>query len=159
MIAALTRTALAAADGAEAVLTWAVGAGVALAPAGAAGVAVLAPAGDPARGVPELPPDVRSALAADWPTVRAALDAALAALPSRDCYCWPSVPPALLTLVAWADLVRAGLDPDASEWWEERAAIYEADAGFPRWYAECQATEDVMGERPTCLAGGTNGLA
>jgi hypothetical protein len=133
------------------VLTWAISAGAAVTPAGAAGLEVLAPM--PAAGhhprAEHLPPEVHAALATGWPAVRAALDAARETLPERDCYGWPSVAPALLTLVAWADAVRAGLDADAAEWWEERAAIYEADAGFPRWYAESQAAEDLVRSRLT----------
>lgn len=42
----------------------------------------------------------------------------------------------LSPLVAqWAD----GLDDDAREWFEERAAIYEYDAGIPRARAELTA--------------------
>ncbi len=42
----------------------------------------------------------------------------------------------LLSLVAqWAD----GLDDDAREWFEERAAIYEYEAGMPRARAELSA--------------------
>ncbi len=40
--------------------------------------------------------------------------------------------------------MRAGFDADTAERWEERAGMYEADAGMPRWYAEAQAAEDAL---------------
>lgn len=53
----------------------------------------------------------------------------------------------LLSLVAqWAD----GLDDDAREWFEERAAIYEYEAGMPRTRAELAAkaaTERFLASR------------
>jgi hypothetical protein len=53
----------------------------------------------------------------------------------------------LLSYVAqWAD----GLDEDAREWFEERAAIYEYEAGMPRARAELAAkaaTERLLASR------------
>lgn len=53
----------------------------------------------------------------------------------------------LLPLVAqWAE----GLDDDAREWFEERAAIYEYEAGMPRTRAELAAqaaTERFLASR------------
>ena len=137
------------------VLTWATWTGATVTPRGAAGVAVLAP--DRAF---ELPADVAGALDAEWRAVRAALDATHAALRTGGYPGWPAVRPALLTVAAWADVVRAGFDDDTVEWWEERAGIYEYAAGVPRWIAECQAVEDVVRERLAALrADGEEGAA
>lgn len=51
----------------------------------------------------------------------------------------------------WAD----GLDDDAREWFEERAAIYEYDAGMPRARAELAAqaaTEQFLASRLQSLS-------
>ncbi len=39
------------------------------------------------------------------------------------------------------------MTPEEREWWEERAAIYEYDAGLTRAAAEAQARRDVCERR------------
>jgi len=124
------------------VLAWTVRVGATIAPAGD-GVELLAPV----VGAPVDPCEVAAvvlALGATWRDVRRAFDLAHAALGALGCPGWPALSSDVVTVAAWAWTLVAVLDADAEDVFEERAAVYEHDAGCPRWLAELRGAEDMV---------------
>ncbi|AHG91859.1 hypothetical protein J421_4322 [Gemmatirosa kalamazoonensis] len=101
----------------------------------------------PLVGTPLDAADVEDAVAVlgtTWRDVRRALDQAHVALGTLGCPGWPGLSPDVVTVAAWAWVLRDSLESDARDVFDERAAVYEHDAGCPRWLAEIRAAEDVV---------------